>query len=292
MTGAADMSKRRIPKPAITRNRQAPCFSNMKLDMSRERRANQKDFNNMMLGENAVNNKGIFDPTNAAWHNNGFQGNVQYIPYFGRAEIRGGEKLVRDIQCPTFPKENMRNLNVTQMTEESAGKVQIRDFGREAAEAKAVRAYFDGKERAASVGADARESSSSSSDTGSALAKPPGHALYLESMREAQSMAKGNEFTDNPYVFDVWGKKRAEEAKFFGSGGPAAATGGGLRKSASTDGLLPVMAENVRSGYRPAGLGSINPTLGTNGKTQSFAGMAPDRVLETWRKSCTPWAIN
>lgn len=79
---------------------------------SRAYRGGISDHNNMLLNErrqdNNVNNHN-------RWKGNGFKGNLQYVTYFGTNEIRPGVKLERDIQINTFPLENSRPLNTTQM---------------------------------------------------------------------------------------------------------------------------------------------------------------------------------
>lgn len=79
---------------------------------SRAYRATIKDHNNMVLSETRLNNN-VNDHSH--WKGHGFKGNLQYMTYFGTSEIRPGVKLERDIQTSTFPLENMRPLNTTQM---------------------------------------------------------------------------------------------------------------------------------------------------------------------------------
>lgn len=78
---------------------------------SRESRTQAADYNNMLLNQPVIHNK--LDA--AKWAGNGFQGHIQYVPYFGICDLRPGEKLQRDIQMSTMPREMSRELNRSQM---------------------------------------------------------------------------------------------------------------------------------------------------------------------------------
>lgn len=97
------------------------------------------------------------------WKNNGFQGNIQFIPYVGRQEIRPGEKLYRDIQTSTFAKQNSKQLNTSQMARVAVAQ---RDF-----EAERI--------------------------------IPKGHMYYMKTMRSTGKNAKAREFSENPYIYDA-----------------------------------------------------------------------------------------
>jgi len=106
--------------------RAKPVFMDLKKTYPRERRENDHTAMNMILNETRMDNR--LEENAHRWFNNGFQGNVQYVAYFGRAPIRPGEKLIRDVQTPMFPKEDGRPLNTSQMGR-SGDKVKQRDLG-------------------------------------------------------------------------------------------------------------------------------------------------------------------
>ncbi|CAD7976372.1 unnamed protein product [Amoebophrya sp. A25] len=182
----------------------APVFLDMKREYTRDGRSNAKDYYNMLLEQPVIDNE--LRPER--WQKNGFQGHVQYIPYVGRSEIRPGEKLVRDIQVPTFPKEMSRPLNRTQM---ARATVQIRDFASEK--------------------------------------NNTGHEEYMATMKGNQKEATKREFSENPYVYSVDIRQRTKEYD-------------------NLDSTLRARMSDVR----PAGLASINPTLGTVGVTANLVG--------------------
>mmetsp|Transcript_29059 Transcript_29059/g.52947 ORF Transcript_29059/g.52947 Transcript_29059/m.52947 type:complete len:228 (+) Transcript_29059:56-739(+) len=99
--------------------------------VSRDRRARNRDYHNMKIGENRPNN--VMDPKH--WEGNGFAGHVQYVPYFGRKEIRPGEKLNRDIQMATVPLDNLKPLNTTMMGRSKDALQFTRDISSETIEA-------------------------------------------------------------------------------------------------------------------------------------------------------------
>eukprot|EP00397_Hematodinium_sp_SG-2012_P053426 GEMP01063768.1.p1 GENE.GEMP01063768.1~~GEMP01063768.1.p1 ORF type:complete len:235 (+),score=54.01 GEMP01063768.1:167-871(+) len=105
--------------------RAKPVFIDFKRTYPREKRITDPTAMNMILDEKRIDNR--VEENAGRWANNGFQGNVQYVTYFGRAPIRPGEKLARDLQAPTFPKENTRALNTSQMGR-AAGKVKQREL--------------------------------------------------------------------------------------------------------------------------------------------------------------------
>jgi len=96
-------------------SRPKPVFLNQDRVYGRERRANDRTASNMILAdsERIVNNK--VDKNAHKWENNGFQGHVQFVGYFGRERIRPGIKMERDMQMRTFPMEMAKPLNTSQM---------------------------------------------------------------------------------------------------------------------------------------------------------------------------------
>eukprot|EP00391_Amoebophrya_sp_Ameob2_P004491 CAMPEP_0179009020 /NCGR_PEP_ID=MMETSP0795-20121207/16048_1 /TAXON_ID=88552 /ORGANISM="Amoebophrya sp., Strain Ameob2" /LENGTH=225 /DNA_ID=CAMNT_0020704187 /DNA_START=106 /DNA_END=783 /DNA_ORIENTATION=+ len=200
-----------------------PVFLDMKREYGRDKRGTVRDYNNMLLNQPVIDNELRPD----RWHGHGFQGHVQYIPYVGRDEIRPGEKLVRDIQVPTFPKEMVRPLNRTQM---ARATIQIRDFASEK--------------------------------------NNPGHDAYMATMRENQKLATAREFSDNPYIYSTDIKKRTQEGHD-----------------------LNARLTSHMKDLRPAGLASINPTLGTSGMTENLVGNAGPSAFDKWRVSA-PWAFD
>lgn len=87
-----------------------PVFLDQRRDISRDHRASVKDGLNMYLSERRQDN--VLDDTK--WCGNGFPGHMQFVPFFGRTEIRP-LKVEIDMQVATAPLENSRALNVTQM---------------------------------------------------------------------------------------------------------------------------------------------------------------------------------
>merc|ERR1711924_315341 len=65
--------------------------------------------NNAILNETRWDNR--CDPRH--WESNGFQGHVQYVPYFGKKSIYP-KTVERDPQMDTFPMEMGRPLNTSQ----------------------------------------------------------------------------------------------------------------------------------------------------------------------------------
>ncbi|CAD7953145.1 unnamed protein product [Amoebophrya sp. A120] len=201
----------------------APVFLDMHREYSREKRTDAKDYYNMLIQQPVIDN----ELRSERWQGHGFQGHVQYIPYVGRDEIRPGEKLVRDIQVPTFPKEMSRPLNRTQM---ARATIQIRDFASEK--------------------------------------NNPGHDEYMRVMRENQKTATAREFSENPYIYGHDIGRRTRESEEL------------------TSKLKARMGD-----VRPAGLASINPTLGTIGMTPNLVGNEGPSAFDTWRTTA-PYAYN
>eukprot|EP00434_Breviolum_minutum_P003893 symbB.v1.2.003421.t1/scaffold183.1/size281544/5 len=94
----------------------APAYLDTRRNLSRDYRAGIKDYNNMLINQVRLTND--LDPRR--WEGNGFAGHVQYVPYIGTDLLRPGEKMERDMQISTMPRENGKPLNVSQMTR-SAG---------------------------------------------------------------------------------------------------------------------------------------------------------------------------
>eukprot|EP00403_Amphidinium_massartii_P036762 CAMPEP_0178436906 /NCGR_PEP_ID=MMETSP0689_2-20121128/34687_1 /TAXON_ID=160604 /ORGANISM="Amphidinium massartii, Strain CS-259" /LENGTH=200 /DNA_ID=CAMNT_0020059029 /DNA_START=1 /DNA_END=600 /DNA_ORIENTATION=+ len=103
--------------------------------VSREHRARARDYHNMKIGENRPNN--VLD--DAKWRGHGFAGHVQFVPYFGKKEIRPGEKLMRDIQIATVPLDNLKPLNTTMMGRSKDSLEFTRDISGET-----IKAHKDG----------------------------------------------------------------------------------------------------------------------------------------------------
>lgn len=94
----------------------APAYLDTKKNLSREYRANIRDYQNMLINQVRLSND--LDPRR--WEGNGFAGHVQYVPYIGTDLLRPGEKMERDMQISTMVRESGKPLNVSQMTR-SAG---------------------------------------------------------------------------------------------------------------------------------------------------------------------------
>lgn len=88
---------------------------------SREYRRDVKDHNNMLINEV----RPVNDLHPKHWQGNGFAGNVQFTTYIGRDRLRPGEKLERDIQMNTMPRENAAPLNTSQMPTRATGHLQF-----------------------------------------------------------------------------------------------------------------------------------------------------------------------
>mmetsp|Transcript_48309 Transcript_48309/g.105157 ORF Transcript_48309/g.105157 Transcript_48309/m.105157 type:complete len:225 (+) Transcript_48309:64-738(+) len=98
---AIDFELTRHPKPV---------FLDQDRNLSRAYRASRPDTVTAVLQQPVIDNR--LDPKK--WQGNGFQGHVQYVPYFGKNDIRPPH-YHKDLQFPTFPKENSRALNSSQM---------------------------------------------------------------------------------------------------------------------------------------------------------------------------------
>jgi hypothetical protein len=85
-------------------------FLNTKKYPSVGYRANIADMNNAILNEVRVDN--TLDESR--WKNNGYQGHVQYVTYFGKKPIFP-KTVSRDLQMDTFPMEMSRALNTSQV---------------------------------------------------------------------------------------------------------------------------------------------------------------------------------
>eukprot|EP00913_Durusdinium_trenchii_P028242 g26476.t1 len=94
----------------------APGYLDTRRNIGREQRAQLKDYQNMLIKQ--VRPCNDLDPRH--WQGNGFPGHVQYVPYIGTDLLRPGEKMERDMQISTLPREHGKPLNVSQMTR-SAG---------------------------------------------------------------------------------------------------------------------------------------------------------------------------
>eukprot|EP00930_Biecheleria_cincta_P034431 TRINITY_DN23801_c0_g1_i1.p1 TRINITY_DN23801_c0_g1~~TRINITY_DN23801_c0_g1_i1.p1 ORF type:complete len:238 (-),score=29.18 TRINITY_DN23801_c0_g1_i1:665-1378(-) len=99
----------------------APVYIDTVKNNSRDYRRDVKDRTNMLL--NDVRPVNDLHPRH--WQGNGFAGNVQFTTYIGRDRLRPGEKLERDIQMNTMPKENAKPLNTSQMPTRSTGNLQF-----------------------------------------------------------------------------------------------------------------------------------------------------------------------
>ncbi|CAD7976783.1 unnamed protein product [Amoebophrya sp. A25] len=95
-----------------------------------------------------------------------------------------------------------------------------------------------------------------------------GHEEYMATMKGNQKEATKREFSENPYVYSVDIRQRTKEYD-------------------NLDSTLRARMSDVR----PAGLASINPTLGTVGVTANLVGNAGPEAFDKWRKT-TPWASN
>ncbi|CAL1160941.1 unnamed protein product [Cladocopium goreaui] len=73
----------------------APAYLDTKKNLSREYRANIRDYQNMLINQVRLSND--LDPRR--WEGNGFAGHVQYVPYIGTDLLRPGEKMERDMQA-------------------------------------------------------------------------------------------------------------------------------------------------------------------------------------------------
>eukprot|EP00929_Paragymnodinium_shiwhaense_P045473 TRINITY_DN23235_c0_g1_i1.p1 TRINITY_DN23235_c0_g1~~TRINITY_DN23235_c0_g1_i1.p1 ORF type:complete len:251 (+),score=56.26 TRINITY_DN23235_c0_g1_i1:60-812(+) len=99
----------------------APVYMDLKKNNSREYRRDKPDYDNMLLAEPMTDNR-IDD---SKWQGNGFAGNFQFVPYFGKKALRGGEKLTRDIQIDSLVFDNERLLNTSMLRPEAAASVQF-----------------------------------------------------------------------------------------------------------------------------------------------------------------------
>jgi len=81
-------------------------------DTSRAYRATRNDHFNQSMTQASMP---VNDLDERYWKGNRFPGLIQFVSGPSRNEVRGGEKLARDLMAPTLPFENARPLNTTQM---------------------------------------------------------------------------------------------------------------------------------------------------------------------------------
>ncbi|KAF4748926.1 hypothetical protein FOZ62_008068, partial [Perkinsus olseni] len=89
----------------------------MQQHLSRSYRSGAPTLENKKLEEIKWNNR--VDELDARWRDNGFRGQIQYIPFVGRGIVRPLKRDI-DLQMSTFARDNLRHLNDTQMPSENA----------------------------------------------------------------------------------------------------------------------------------------------------------------------------
>ena len=156
-------------------------------------------------------------------------GHIQFITYFGRAPIRAGEKLGRDIQTSTFPKENSMPLNTTQMPKRAMGSLSLGGDPLKALQAVQQAASAQGTEASGAEGATGSDhhplpGGTTGSDSAAPLSrtvsvagggpteyqlqvaneylrKQRGHKEYLTTLKGVANTAKHRGFHENPYRY-------------------------------------------------------------------------------------------
>jgi len=201
-------------------------FLNTKKYPSVGYRANIADMNNAILNEVRMDNS----LDESRWRNNGFQGHVQYVTYFGKKPIYP-KTVNRDLQMDTFPMEMSRALNTSQVGVH--GKTAIK-------------------------------------------ARPT--AEEEDRLREGQARARASMLT---VTHSMQNLNKTQPHHTFSHTVPNVE-----HRDAVMGTALPEAYKNLR----PAGLSSINPSMGTAGSLPDLSRFeAGTARLDAWRK-VTPWA--